>query len=332
MWDGCPIVRRTGSLTESASQVHSDQRIFRLMAGMMTMTSAATRAVVEETIPDSAGAASQPTNALPFDFKAARERVGISLASIAAYTKIPLSFLEELERGDLRQFPRGIYARARVRAYAEAAHLPVDAVFAAIADCLPAEESLEQIRYAKDAGERHEAGYGGGVLQATGSALLFAIVIVVWAVGPRVSSLGAERDPSRTPMPAPPSAAPRVADTPLVLADAGPQMRHDEVGGSEPRPTITSSRRPELPRLRPADGHGDAPPASHADVGAARVASAPDPLPATSIALPLIAMPEAGLNTTAVSRVEQRPPKLAQGFKKIGRGLWGVVGSSGSSK
>jgi len=298
------------------------------------MPSAATRTVVAETIPDSAGGATQPTNAPRLDLKAARERAGISLARIADHTKIPLSILEGLERGDLRHFPRGIYARARVRAYAEAAHLPVDAVFATIGDCLPAEESIEQIRYAKDAGERHETGCIDGVSQAIGSALLVAIVTVVWAVGPHVSSIGAERGPSRAPMPAAPSAAPRVADNPLVLADAKPQMPQDEVGESQPRPTTTPSRRPELPRLRPADGHPyrDAPPSSQAYVGAVRVASAPDRLPAKSMALPLIAMPEAGLNTLAVSRAEQRPPKLAHGFKRIGHGLWGVIGESGSSK
>lgn len=301
---------------------------------MTTIGSVATRAVVEETIPDSASRATQSTNTPPLDLKAARERAGISLARIADHTKIPLSFLEGLERGDLRQFPRGIYARARVRAYAEAAHLPVDAVFASVADCLPAEESLEQIRYVKEAGERHQAGDRDRVLQATGSALLVAIVTVVWAVGPRVSSIGAERGPSRTPMPAAPSAAPRVVENPLVLADAGPQMPPDAVGESRPRPTTTRSQRPQLPRLRSVDARAPsaAPPASQTPVAAVLVASAPDPLLAKSIALPLLAMPEAGLNTLAVSRAEQRPPKLTNGFKRIGRGLWGVVGPSGSSK
>lgn len=310
----------------------SDQQFFKLMTRMVTMASVATKAVVEETIPDSAGRATQPTNTPPLDLKAARERAGISLARIAGHTKIQLSILEGLERGDLRNFPRGIYARARVRAYAEAAHLPVDAVFAAIGDCLPAEESIEQIRYAKDAGERHETGYRHGVSQAIGSALLVAIVAVVWAVGPRVSSISAERGPSRTPMPAPPSAATPVADHPLVLADAGPQMPQDGIGESQP--TTTPSRRPELPRLRSADAHarGAAPPPLQAPVAAILVASAPDPLPAKSIALPLLAMPEAGLNTPAVSGAEQRSPKLTSGFKRIGHGLWGVIGGSGSSK
>jgi transcriptional regulator with XRE-family HTH domain len=49
-----------------------------------------------------------------------REQRGISLAEIAEQTKIKASLLEGLERGDISQWPAGIFRRAYVRAYARA--------------------------------------------------------------------------------------------------------------------------------------------------------------------------------------------------------------------
>ena len=45
------------------------------------------------------------------------------LPSIAANTKISLGLLQALERGDLSRWPSGIFRRAFIRAYAEAAGL-----------------------------------------------------------------------------------------------------------------------------------------------------------------------------------------------------------------
>ena len=47
-----------------------------------------------------------------------RERQGISLAAIAESTKIKLSLLDELERGDVSHWPRGLFRRAYLRDYA----------------------------------------------------------------------------------------------------------------------------------------------------------------------------------------------------------------------
>jgi len=47
-----------------------------------------------------------------------RERTGITLDDIAAATRIKRELLEAFERGDLSEWPRGVYARAWVRAYA----------------------------------------------------------------------------------------------------------------------------------------------------------------------------------------------------------------------
>jgi transcriptional regulator with XRE-family HTH domain len=55
-----------------------------------------------------------------------RERRQISLASIAANTKISASLLEGLERDDLARWPHGIFRRSFVRDYATAVGLDPD--------------------------------------------------------------------------------------------------------------------------------------------------------------------------------------------------------------
>jgi hypothetical protein len=55
-----------------------------------------------------------------------RERGRISLADISRDTRVKLELLEGLERNDLSVWPRGLYARAYVRAYAAAIGLDGD--------------------------------------------------------------------------------------------------------------------------------------------------------------------------------------------------------------
>ena len=58
-----------------------------------------------------------------------RERNHISLEEIVSQTRIKREQLEAFERGDLENWPRGIYARAWVRAYASIIGLdPIDTV------------------------------------------------------------------------------------------------------------------------------------------------------------------------------------------------------------
>ncbi len=58
-----------------------------------------------------------------------RERSRITLDDIAAATRIKRELLEAFERNDLREWPRGLYARAWVRAYASVIGIdPVDTV------------------------------------------------------------------------------------------------------------------------------------------------------------------------------------------------------------
>ena len=57
-----------------------------------------------------------------------RERRRITLASIAANTKINLHRLEGLERGQVTRWPSGIFRRSFIRAYAEAIGLDPDEI------------------------------------------------------------------------------------------------------------------------------------------------------------------------------------------------------------
>lgn len=57
-----------------------------------------------------------------------RERQSLSVASIAASTKISEAFLAALERGDVSQWPAGFYRRAFIRAYAAAIGLTGESI------------------------------------------------------------------------------------------------------------------------------------------------------------------------------------------------------------
>jgi transcriptional regulator with XRE-family HTH domain len=66
-----------------------------------------------------------------------RERQGISLAAIADSTKIKLSLLDELERGDVSHWPRGLFRRAYLRDYALAIGAPAEPLVAEFVRLFP---------------------------------------------------------------------------------------------------------------------------------------------------------------------------------------------------
>lgn len=66
-----------------------------------------------------------------------RERRGISLRSIAESTKIKHSLLESLERGDVSQWPRGLFRRAYLRDYAAAVGLAPEPLLAEFLQLFP---------------------------------------------------------------------------------------------------------------------------------------------------------------------------------------------------
>jgi cytoskeletal protein RodZ len=57
-----------------------------------------------------------------------RERSGVALRTIADSTKIPMSLLVALERGEIDKWPSGLFGRAHLRAYAAAIGLPAEEV------------------------------------------------------------------------------------------------------------------------------------------------------------------------------------------------------------
>jgi cytoskeletal protein RodZ len=66
-----------------------------------------------------------------------RERNGVSLLTIADQTKIGRRLFADLERGDCSRWPAGIYARAYVRAYAQAIGLDAADVVAEFCELFP---------------------------------------------------------------------------------------------------------------------------------------------------------------------------------------------------
>ena len=70
-----------------------------------------------------------------------RERRGVTLESIVDSTKIKLSLLSALERGDASQWPRGLFRRAYIRDYAVAIGLPAEPLVAEFVRLFPEDGS-----------------------------------------------------------------------------------------------------------------------------------------------------------------------------------------------
>ena len=60
--------------------------------------------------------------------RAQRERQGLTVEDVAASTKSNTTLLSALERSDLTRWPKGIYGRAFLRAYADAIGFPADSL------------------------------------------------------------------------------------------------------------------------------------------------------------------------------------------------------------
>lgn len=71
-----------------------------------------------------------------------RESRGVSLQDVAHETKINPALLADLERGDLSQWPPGLYGRAFIRSYAEAVGLEPREVLTDFLRFVPADEGL----------------------------------------------------------------------------------------------------------------------------------------------------------------------------------------------
>lgn len=85
---------------------------------------------------------SHPREEFCLALKAARERKGITLAQIAAASKIPASLFAALERGDLRRWPKGLFRRSFFRDYVSMIGVPVPEACAEFVRLFPDDESV----------------------------------------------------------------------------------------------------------------------------------------------------------------------------------------------
>jgi len=86
-----------------------------------------------------------------------RKKRGISLAAIAAATKISSRYLEAIENGRFDRLPGDVYARSYIRQYAKAIDYEVDALLQEYLSTLPREAPAA----APPADQRHWLGWAG---------------------------------------------------------------------------------------------------------------------------------------------------------------------------
>lgn len=91
------------------------------------------------------------------ELRRVRMAQGLSLTEISRRTRIGVGYLRKIEEGHLDALPPGFYARAFVRAYAEAMGADADAVLASLADQLPSAQPA-QTHAARGAGATPVAG------------------------------------------------------------------------------------------------------------------------------------------------------------------------------
>ena len=77
--------------------------------------------------------------------KIARERRGITIAEIAAATKVCPSHFVALERGDVRRWPKGLFRRAFFRGYVEEIGLPVAETMEQFAELFPDDQAAKPV-------------------------------------------------------------------------------------------------------------------------------------------------------------------------------------------
>ncbi|MDQ3170497.1 MAG: helix-turn-helix domain-containing protein [Acidobacteriota bacterium] len=120
--------------------------------------------------------------AQPRGLAALRERNGVSINDIAERTRIPLHHLEELERGDISQWPAGVYAKSWAREYAIEAGLDPDQVIALVAPVAAVEPSIEEIKQAREQGETLAAGLRQPMVELMKKAAAVVAMLVLLAI------------------------------------------------------------------------------------------------------------------------------------------------------
>jgi cytoskeletal protein RodZ len=199
-----------------------------------------------------------PARPLAFaDLRKRREASGITLPAIANSTKVPLTLLSDLERGDLSKWPRGFYARAHLSAYARAARIPVEDVLGLVLEkVMP-----EPVENPEEQAQAWPAAYGA----RPGSSLVTPAVFVVVTLATFVLGAPVVRylrhapaapvefvdrtpaKPSAPPQPGNPAITPRpqddpprsTADAPRAAPPSAPSgARSVATAGSTPAPAV----------------------------------------------------------------------------------------------
>jgi transcriptional regulator with XRE-family HTH domain len=91
------------------------------------------------------------------ELRKTRMAQGLSLTEISRRTRIGVTHLRRIEEGDFKSLPPGFYARAFVRAYAEAIGVDADIVLGTLADQLPAAQSASSPHPSHPAHPSHQA-------------------------------------------------------------------------------------------------------------------------------------------------------------------------------
>jgi cytoskeletal protein RodZ len=111
-----------------------------------------------------------------------RERNGVSINDIAERTRIPLHHLEELERGDISQWPAGVYAKSWAREYAVEAGLDPDQVVALVAPVAEVEPSIAEIKQVREQAETMAADMRKPMVELAKKAAAVLFVLVLLAI------------------------------------------------------------------------------------------------------------------------------------------------------
>jgi len=134
-----------------------------------------------------------------------RERSGVSLEAIAEHTRIPLRHLEELERGDITQWPAGVYAKSWARDYAKEAGIDPDrvvAIVAPVAEVAPTIEEIKEVREERERARVDESPLGPLVDLMRRFAAIAAVIALI-ALAAIYFLTRADSRPSSRPAPVP---------------------------------------------------------------------------------------------------------------------------------
>ena len=124
-----------------------------------------------------ADASPEPFGKLLLDARTAR---GMTLAEVSAFTKIPVSKLQAIERDDIESLPGGIFTRGFVRSYAETVGLDPQDTLAQFEARFPDESSVASLHATIEGRANEEFVRRQRTAKSVVWLALLAIPLVVW--------------------------------------------------------------------------------------------------------------------------------------------------------